>query len=59
VSTQDELKGISHPFQKLKGFYKEVLNLGPQYIKDDKVEEWLTRGHALDMAYPWQLDMAY
>ncbi|GJW90492.1 hypothetical protein Tco_0168045 [Tanacetum coccineum] len=45
VSVQDELKGISHPYQKLKGFYKEVLNLGPEYIKDDKVEEWLTRGH--------------
>ncbi|GJR12975.1 reverse transcriptase domain-containing protein [Tanacetum coccineum] len=45
VSAQDELKGISHPYQKLKGFYKEVLNLGPKYIKDEKVEEWLTRGH--------------
>ncbi|GJT07185.1 gag-pol polyprotein [Tanacetum coccineum] len=30
VSVQDELKGISHPYQKLKGFYKEVLNLGPE-----------------------------
>ncbi|GKD62171.1 ribonuclease H-like domain, reverse transcriptase, RNA-dependent DNA polymerase [Tanacetum coccineum] len=59
VSTQDELKGISHPFQKLKGFYKEVLNLGPQYIKDDKVEEWLTRGHTLDTAYPILMDTAY
>ncbi|GJW46874.1 ribonuclease H-like domain, reverse transcriptase, RNA-dependent DNA polymerase [Tanacetum coccineum] len=45
VSAQDELKGISHPYQKLKGFYKGVLNLGPEYIKDEKVEEWLTRGH--------------
>ncbi|GJX99460.1 hypothetical protein Tco_0356479 [Tanacetum coccineum] len=45
VSAQDELKGISHPYQKLKGFYKEVLNLGPEYIKDEKVEEWITRGH--------------
>ncbi|GKB03183.1 hypothetical protein Tco_0831272 [Tanacetum coccineum] len=45
VSAQDELKGILHPYQKLKGFYKEVLNLGSEYIKDDKVEEWLTRGH--------------
>ncbi|GJX68930.1 gag-pol polyprotein [Tanacetum coccineum] len=25
VSAQDELKGISHPYKKLKGFYKEVL----------------------------------
>ncbi|GKC66512.1 ribonuclease H-like domain-containing protein [Tanacetum coccineum] len=45
VSAHDELKGISHPYQKLKGFYKGVLNLGPKYIKDEKVEEWLTHGH--------------
>ncbi|GKA58387.1 hypothetical protein Tco_0757575 [Tanacetum coccineum] len=45
VSAQDELKGISHPYQKLKGFYKEVLNLRSEYIKDEKVEEWLIRGH--------------
>ncbi|GKF82128.1 hypothetical protein Tco_0243784 [Tanacetum coccineum] len=45
VSAQDELKGISDPYQKLKGFYKEVLNLGPEYIKDEKVEEWLTCRH--------------
>nr|GEW14991.1 hypothetical protein [Tanacetum cinerariifolium] len=45
VSAQDELKGISHPYQKLKGFYKEVLNLGLKYIKNEKVEEWLTYGH--------------
>ncbi|GJZ14026.1 hypothetical protein Tco_0549256 [Tanacetum coccineum] len=47
VSAQDELKGISHPYQKLKGFYKEVLNLGLEYIKNEKFEEWLTRGHDL------------
>ncbi|GKB93206.1 hypothetical protein Tco_0979343 [Tanacetum coccineum] len=45
VNAQDELKGILNPYQKLKGFYKEFLNLGPKYIKDDKVEEWLTCGH--------------
>nr|GEY24968.1 hypothetical protein [Tanacetum cinerariifolium] len=45
VSTHDELKGISHPYQKLKGFYKEVLNLGLEYIKNEKVKEWLTCGH--------------
>nr|GEX79712.1 reverse transcriptase domain-containing protein [Tanacetum cinerariifolium] len=45
VSAQDELKGISHSYQKLKGFYKGVLNLGPEYVKNEKVEEWLTRGH--------------
>ncbi|GJX68977.1 hypothetical protein Tco_0304704 [Tanacetum coccineum] len=45
VSAHDELKGISHPYQKLKGFYNEVLNLGPENINNEKVEEWLTRRH--------------
>ncbi|GJX29337.1 homeodomain-like protein [Tanacetum coccineum] len=39
VSAHGELKGISHPHQKLKRFYKGVLNLGPEYIKNEKVEE--------------------
>nr|GEV49437.1 hypothetical protein [Tanacetum cinerariifolium] len=47
VSAQDELKGISHPYQKLKGFYKEVLNLGSEYVKNEKVEEWLTHGYVI------------
>ncbi|GKC48970.1 hypothetical protein Tco_1071715 [Tanacetum coccineum] len=45
ISIQDEMNGISHPYQKLKSFYKGVLNLGPEYIRDEKVEEWLTRVH--------------
>ncbi|GJR22774.1 retrovirus-related pol polyprotein from transposon TNT 1-94 [Tanacetum coccineum] len=45
VSVNDKLNGISHPYQKLKSFYKGVLNLGPKYIQDAKMEEWLTRGH--------------
>ncbi|GJT73976.1 putative reverse transcriptase domain-containing protein [Tanacetum coccineum] len=45
VSEEDKMNGISHPYQKLKGFYKGVLNLGPDYIRDAKMEEWLTRGH--------------
>ncbi|GJX02570.1 gag-pol polyprotein [Tanacetum coccineum] len=45
VSVHDKLNGISHPYQKLKSFYKGVLNLGPEYIGDAKMEEWLTRGH--------------
>ncbi|GJZ22279.1 hypothetical protein Tco_0559318, partial [Tanacetum coccineum] len=36
---------ISHAYQKLKGLYKGVLNLGPDYIRDAKMEEWLTRRH--------------
>ncbi|GJU40415.1 hypothetical protein Tco_1193372 [Tanacetum coccineum] len=45
VSEEDEMNEISHVYQKLKGFYKGVLNLGPDYIRDEKTEEWLTRGH--------------
>ncbi|GKA19653.1 hypothetical protein Tco_0699568 [Tanacetum coccineum] len=45
VSEEDKKNGISHTYQKLKGFYKGVLNLGPDYIRDAKMEEWLTRGH--------------
>ncbi|GJV05987.1 putative reverse transcriptase domain-containing protein [Tanacetum coccineum] len=45
VSEEDKMNGISHPYQKLKGFYKGVLNLGPDYIRDAKMEEWITRGH--------------
>ncbi|GJR40246.1 hypothetical protein Tco_1215930 [Tanacetum coccineum] len=32
VSEQDKINGISHSYQKLKGFYKGVLNLGPEFI---------------------------
>ncbi|GJY21555.1 hypothetical protein Tco_0394121 [Tanacetum coccineum] len=45
VSKEDKTNGISHSYQKLKGFYKGVLNLGPDYIRDAKTEEWLMRGH--------------
>ncbi|GJX20744.1 hypothetical protein Tco_0223421 [Tanacetum coccineum] len=45
VCDKDKKNGISHPYQKLKGFYKGVLNLEPDYIRDARTEEWLTRGH--------------
>ncbi|GJR94070.1 reverse transcriptase domain-containing protein [Tanacetum coccineum] len=45
VRARDQLNGISHPYQKIKSFYKGVLNLGPEYIRDAKIKEWLTRGH--------------
>ncbi|GJV02767.1 homeodomain-like protein [Tanacetum coccineum] len=45
VSKKDEKNGISHPHQKLKGFYKGVLNLGLNYIRDARMEEWLTCGN--------------
>ncbi|GKB57996.1 hypothetical protein Tco_0914182 [Tanacetum coccineum] len=31
VSARDKLNGILHPYQKLKSFYKGVLDLGPDY----------------------------
>ncbi|GJU10391.1 hypothetical protein Tco_1132787 [Tanacetum coccineum] len=43
VSAQDELNGISHPYQKLKSFYKGVLKLETKYASDAKIEEWLAR----------------
>ncbi|GJW98637.1 hypothetical protein Tco_0180445 [Tanacetum coccineum] len=36
VSKKDEKNGISHAYQKLKGFYKGLLNLGPDYIRNVK-----------------------
>ncbi|GJZ64063.1 reverse transcriptase domain-containing protein [Tanacetum coccineum] len=47
VSEKDKRNGISYAYQKLKGFYKGVLNLGPDYIRDEKKEEWLIRKHIL------------
>ncbi|GJT28460.1 homeodomain-like protein [Tanacetum coccineum] len=45
VNEKDVMHGVSHAYQKLKGFYKGVINLGPGYIRNEKTEEWLTRGH--------------
>ncbi|GKA21215.1 hypothetical protein Tco_0701204 [Tanacetum coccineum] len=45
VSEKDERNGISNSYQKLKGFYKGVLNLGPDFIRVPSMEEWLTHGH--------------
>ncbi|GJX41388.1 putative reverse transcriptase domain-containing protein [Tanacetum coccineum] len=45
VSEHDKMNGISHSYQKLKRFYKGVLNLGPDFIRVLSMEEWLTRGH--------------
>ncbi|GJY63930.1 hypothetical protein Tco_0465390 [Tanacetum coccineum] len=51
VSTYDKLNGISDPYQKLKSFYKGVLDLGPEYIRDAKTVEWLTHGHRACMRW--------
>ncbi|GJS65523.1 hypothetical protein Tco_0680087 [Tanacetum coccineum] len=45
VNEKDVMNGVSHAYGKLKGFYKGVLNLGPDYIRNAKTEEWLIRGH--------------
>ncbi|GJR94096.1 hypothetical protein Tco_0266270 [Tanacetum coccineum] len=45
VSARDKLNEISHPYQLLKSFYKGTLNLGPKYVQDENMEEWLTRRH--------------
>ncbi|GJU79595.1 hypothetical protein Tco_1281960 [Tanacetum coccineum] len=45
VSDKDKMNGISHPYQKLKGFYKGVSNLGPEFVRDLSMEEYLTCGH--------------
>ncbi|GJW65662.1 hypothetical protein Tco_0117546 [Tanacetum coccineum] len=45
VSEKDKINEISHAYQKLKGFYIEVLNLGPDFICVSLMEEWLTRRH--------------
>ncbi|GJT56257.1 hypothetical protein Tco_0991311 [Tanacetum coccineum] len=45
VSLHDKLNGVSHPYQKLKSFYKRVLNLGSEYVRDTKMEEWFMHGH--------------
>ncbi|GKA50404.1 homeodomain-like protein [Tanacetum coccineum] len=45
ASEEDKMNGISHSYQNLKGFYKGVLNLGPEYVQDVTMEEWLTHGH--------------
>ncbi|GJS94890.1 hypothetical protein Tco_0801858 [Tanacetum coccineum] len=43
VSAHDKINGISHPYQKLKSFYKGILNLGPEYVRYAKMKEWRTR----------------
>nr|GEV38150.1 uncharacterized mitochondrial protein AtMg00810-like [Tanacetum cinerariifolium] len=36
---------ISGNLTSLKGFYKGVLNLEPEYVRDEKMFEWLTHGY--------------
>ncbi|GJY00072.1 hypothetical protein Tco_0357090 [Tanacetum coccineum] len=43
VSKKDKINGISHGYQKIKGFYKEVLNIGPDFIRVPTWKKGLTR----------------
>ncbi|GJY47784.1 hypothetical protein Tco_0437740 [Tanacetum coccineum] len=45
VSEHDKMNRISHSYQKLKRFYKGVLNLEPDFIRVLSMEEWLTCGN--------------
>ncbi|GJR48217.1 hypothetical protein Tco_1316320 [Tanacetum coccineum] len=40
ISEKDERNGISHAYKKLKGFYKGVLKLGPDFIRVRSWKEW-------------------
>ncbi|GJT77664.1 putative reverse transcriptase domain-containing protein [Tanacetum coccineum] len=54
VSEEDKMNEISYSYQKLKSFYKGVLNLGPEYVRDAEMEEWLTRGHISVHEMEWK-----
>ncbi|GJS18667.1 hypothetical protein Tco_0413139 [Tanacetum coccineum] len=45
VSEQDKMNGISHSYQKLKGLSKGILDLGLEFIRDEKIVERIIRGH--------------
>ncbi|GKC22767.1 reverse transcriptase domain-containing protein [Tanacetum coccineum] len=47
VSEEDMINGISHSYQKLKGFYKGVLNLGPILLE---CHQWRNGLHAGTLA---------
>ncbi|GJZ02427.1 hypothetical protein Tco_0520388 [Tanacetum coccineum] len=53
ASEHDKMNGISHSYQKLKRFYKGVLNLGPDFIRVLSMEEWLTHGHVSVHEMEW------
>ncbi|GJY40843.1 hypothetical protein Tco_0428113 [Tanacetum coccineum] len=45
ISVEDKLNGIMHQNQKRQPFFKGVLDLGHEYIRDDAMERWLTYEH--------------
>ncbi|GJU96084.1 putative reverse transcriptase domain-containing protein, partial [Tanacetum coccineum] len=46
ISDEDKAKGISHPYQNIKDFYKGCLNLGEEYKQDLEVTDWIKWGQA-------------
>nr|GEV47141.1 hypothetical protein [Tanacetum cinerariifolium] len=46
ISDEYKAKGISHPYLKIKEFYKGTLNLGEEYKQDLEVIDWIKQGHA-------------
>ncbi|GKB95778.1 homeodomain-like protein [Tanacetum coccineum] len=45
TSKEDKARGIYHPYQKIKEFYKGCLHLGEEYKRDEEVIDWIKRGH--------------
>ncbi|GJS30652.1 hypothetical protein Tco_0491272 [Tanacetum coccineum] len=46
VYDEDKAKGVCHPFQKIKEFYRGCSNSGDEYKQDQEVIDWIKRGHA-------------
>ncbi|GKC14709.1 hypothetical protein Tco_1011491 [Tanacetum coccineum] len=50
ISDKDKAKGIIHPYQKIKEFYKDCLNLGEEYKQDlevPSIRKWNSRSPRL------------
>ncbi|GKA09290.1 uncharacterized mitochondrial protein-like protein, partial [Tanacetum coccineum] len=46
TSNEDMAKGISQPYQKIRGFYKGCLELGHEYKQDQEMIDWIRNGGA-------------
>lgn len=45
VDKNDADKRIEYPYQKMKGFYKGVLELEPEYVCDEVIRNYIVHGH--------------
>jgi hypothetical protein len=43
VDDKDEHNGIMYQYQKMKGFYEGVLQLGPEYVHDELVSKYIMK----------------